>query len=231
MDWLSEDQERLKRFRQGDRQTLHEVYTHYAPILGRFLVCGFSFTSQGRHVHFRGMSSPFDLDDLVQDTFMRVFAESARMSYDGVQPYIRYLKTTAKNLLIDSYRLQKRKSAVFVEVSDDIAEGQHQDCTAQDPELEAQESQLKKIYQDFKDSLDPRSQTVWLMRFEKKQTRQKTQEITGLSSMQLRTLEVKLKKKLLKKLKKSGYSLASMGDCWLIWLLFIVSTQRPFFYN
>jgi RNA polymerase sigma factor (sigma-70 family) len=50
------------------------------------------------------MQSREDQRDLVQETFVKAFAEKARHAYDNTMPYRPYLLRIAKNLMIDRLR-------------------------------------------------------------------------------------------------------------------------------
>src|SRR3954447_20532861 len=101
--WLIEDRERLKRFRAGEATVLAEVYALYSPGIALALSNEMTVTVNGAHYRFRGTVSAFDVDDLLQETFVRAFGEQARLSYDGLRPFRAYLLTIARNLLVDRF--------------------------------------------------------------------------------------------------------------------------------
>src|SRR5688572_23850729 len=99
MTLFLERRELLARFRAGERPALEETYRHYAPIVATFLSRGFTFKSGDQTLRFAGYAEPFDLDNALAETFVRAFRESARLGYDGINPYKNYLLTIARNLV------------------------------------------------------------------------------------------------------------------------------------
>src|SRR6476660_8486842 len=93
--------ELLDGFRAGNRATLAVVYRRYANDLATFLYRGFTFASKGKTIRFSGWTQPYDLDNALQETFIRAFAESARLSYDPSRSYRNYLFAIARNFVID----------------------------------------------------------------------------------------------------------------------------------
>lgn len=68
---------------------MESVYRYYEKLV-RIIVCrGFS--------GFRGFRSPADQDDMAQTVFMHAFEESARLRYDGLNPYSAFLRGLAHN--------------------------------------------------------------------------------------------------------------------------------------
>src|SRR5262245_56542135 len=115
MSLLLEQRALLDRFRRGERLALEEVYRHYAPEVAAFLQRGFTFMSGGRHLRFAGYRQPFDLDNALQETFVRAFKESARLGYDGLNPYKSYLLAIARNLVLDELRRREVAMSPFIE--------------------------------------------------------------------------------------------------------------------
>ena len=87
MSLLIERRELLERFRRGERRALEEVYRHY--VAGRRQVPAARLQLHGRErtLRFTGYAQPFDLDNALQETFIRAFKESARLGYDGLHSY------------------------------------------------------------------------------------------------------------------------------------------------
>jgi RNA polymerase sigma factor (sigma-70 family) len=100
-----DDRPLLERFRRGERAALAAVYERYVDDVATLARRGFTIESSG-HVYVRGASRDAERE-LVQDTFLRAFAESARMAYDGLSPYRPYLLRITKNLMIDRHRAAK----------------------------------------------------------------------------------------------------------------------------
>ncbi|MFW6053648.1 MAG: hypothetical protein ACOC9J_02435, partial [Persicimonas sp.] len=62
---MLESSDSLEAFAQGDRDLLDEVYRHYVGSVEKMLRGGFTFTSQGDTIRFRGIAEPFRLREAV----------------------------------------------------------------------------------------------------------------------------------------------------------------------
>lgn len=198
MPWLAEDRARLDAFRRGERPTLTDTYRHYSPAIADILAEGFSFESGDRRLHFSGFHSPFDLDDALQETFLKAFAERSRLAYDGLRPYRAYLATIARNAVIDRFRKSGRRERLFQQIVGDAAPP-----PAADHSLA--ESQLRQLIATFKATCSPVDQQLIVLRFEQNATRAAVSEATGLSAMQVRTRETKLRRALYDTLVGHGF--------------------------
>ena len=216
-DPLRDDPFLLARFRRADPGALAEVYRVYSPAVARRLAHGFSFDSEGRRLHFRGFQLAFELDDMLQETFIRAFSDSARSGYDGARPFSTYLLAIAKNLLIDRFRKTGGKRDVSIEDKEFVIVDEDQPS----PESAAASEQLRAIYQRFMQGLDDIDRQVVRQRFEEEKTRREICDALGLSAMQLRWREAKIKKLLHAELSARGYAdLCKLDlDALLGWLI------------
>jgi RNA polymerase sigma-70 factor, ECF subfamily len=203
--------ELLARFRTGERRALEETYRHYAPVVSTFLSRGFTFASGAQSMRFRGYREPFDLDNALAETFMRAFREPARLGYDGIKPYRNYLLTIARNLVIDELRSKDAAMSTVVLSAD------FEDTIGTDPldSPTAEEGLLAKELGDlcarFVGRLGEREQNFFRARFEEARTQVDAGKEVGLSHMQARTLEKRLRQRLLSFLHEGGY-LESYGQ-------------------
>jgi RNA polymerase sigma-70 factor, ECF subfamily len=221
MSLLIERRELLDRFKRGERRALEEVYRHYAPEVAAFLQRGFTFSSVGRPLHFRGYAQPFDLDNALQETFVRAFKESARVGYDGLHPYKSYLYAIARNLVLDEFRNREVAMSPFIDqldsgggaesVSHDGEEAAPSSTVSDGPstgvsaEQEFLRHELGRLYAAFVARLDDRDRTFFRHRFEEQQTQVEAGSQSGLSHMQARTLEKKLRRAFLEFMQTNGY--------------------------
>jgi RNA polymerase sigma factor (sigma-70 family) len=199
--------ELLERFRAGERRALEEAYRHYAPVVGTFLSRGFTFSSREKVLRFPGYRSPFDLDNALAETFVRAFGERARQSYDGINPYKSYLLTIARNLVIDELRANQ---VVASEALEDVELRDRIDASTDLGEPpSAEESLLAKELEDlcrqFVGRLSERDRIFFHARFEEAKTQVGAGRDAGLSHMQARTLEKRLRQRLLAFLHAGGY--------------------------
>lgn len=100
---------------------LREVYRHYSLPLARALGRAVVSAGDGGTVCVGGRLAPFDLDDIVQETFVRAFTEPVRKSYDGVRPFAGYLYVIGHNLLVDRLRVERRRAAKLNEATPDVS--------------------------------------------------------------------------------------------------------------
>ena len=219
MSLLIERRELLDRFKRGERQALEEVYRHYAPHVAAFLQRGFTFTSGGRPLRFSGYAQPFDLDNALQETFLRAFKESARVGYDGLHPYKSYLLAIARNLVLDEFRNREVAMSPFIdrlEVSGPVEVGDGNEAAPSSSlsdapsagvsaEQEFLRNELGRLYATFVARLDERDRTFFRHRFEEQRTQVEAGQLSELSHMQARTLEKKLRRAFLDYMQTNGY--------------------------
>ena len=110
----------LSAFRRGEAAALESVYQHYiAPI--ESLVANGWFDSKSKTRTYGIIDVDIQMD-LVQEVFMRAFAERARLAYDGVRPYKLFLFSIARNVIIDYVRKVPRDalSHAYLDLCDDL---------------------------------------------------------------------------------------------------------------
>jgi RNA polymerase sigma factor (sigma-70 family) len=221
MSLLIERRELLDRFKRGERRALEEVYRHYVPELAAFLQRGFTFQSSGRALRFSGYTQPFDLDNALQETFTRAFKESARVGYDGLHPYKSYLFAIARNLVLDEFRNREVAMSPFIDRLDaggpvessagDGNEAAPASTLSDAPsagvsaEQEFLRNELGRLYAAFVARLNERDRTFFRHRFEEQRTQVDAGAKSGLSHMQARTLEKKLRRAFLDFMQTNGY--------------------------
>src|SRR3990172_4978511 len=186
MTWLASDRSRLAGFRRGDRDVLAAVYEHYGSELARSLVQG--TTVDG--VRIAGLRSALELDDVLQETFVRAFSAEARKSYDGVRPFGAWLSVIARNVLIDHSRRAQRQHVSAEPIEEGALGGQPT------PEAAAMDRELVQVYASFLETLDEQDRLLLRLRFEADAPRRVVSEQTGLSAMQVRLRESRLHKAL-----------------------------------
>ncbi|MCU1280053.1 MAG: polymerase sigma-70 factor [bacterium] len=225
MSLLIERRELLDRFKRGERRALEEVYRHYAPDVAAFLQRGFTFSSAGRSLRFGGYAQPFDLDNALQETFVRAFKESARVGYDGLHPYKGYLLAIARNLVLDEFRNREVAMSPFIDQLDGSGSGAESAAGTSEwgeeaapassvsdgpsagvsAEQELLRRELGRLYAEFVARLSERDRTFFRHRFEEQQTQVEAGSHSGLSHMQARTLEKKLRRAFLDFMQTNGY--------------------------
>ena len=219
MTLLIERRELLARYKAGDRRALEEVYRHYVGDVSNFLRRGFSFTSRDRSLRFSGYNQPFDLDNAVQETFVRAFKDSARLGYDGLHSFKNYLLAIARTLVVDEFRNREVAMSPFIEAQSRVDQPVVHDGEEAAPsqsmgssdsaqisaEHEFLRQELAQLYAAFVARLSEKDRIFFHARFEEQKTQVEAGEACGLSHMQSRTLEKKLRERFLKFMQSSGY--------------------------
>ncbi len=197
----------LARFRSGERAALEEVYRHHLPEVVQFLRRGFNIAGREGSFRFGGYHQPFDLDNAVQETFVRAFRESARLGFDGLRPFKSYLLGIARNLVIDEFRNRRSALGPFGNLLSleqlEIENVTDEDGPSAEEELAGRE--LALLYRRFVDGLNPRERAFFVSRFEQEKTQVAAGRDCNLSHMQSRTLEKKLRARLLELLQSHDY--------------------------
>lgn len=200
MPWLAEDTERLEKFRRGDRTTLEEVYDHYAAPLSRAVarLCA----SDPAHAALSSRHlTPFQVEDIVQECLIRAFGDGARRAYDPKRPFTAFLVGIARHVVADRVRIAARRRKLEVEAGVPNADA---DASVPSPERATLAREVAELYREFMASLSEIERRVVKLRWEESGSRRFVEEGTGLSAMQVRTAEAKIRKKLARILKEKG---------------------------
>lgn len=149
-DLLRDDARCREAFRRGERWAMEAVYRSYAPLVHIVVRQGFG--------GFRGFYDPVTRDDAVQTVFAAAFEERARLAYDGIQDYARFLRGLAHNVC----RQMLDKDRRFARVPDP-----EPDAHEAGPDLETQliDAETKKICAGFAGSLQDAHERAVLTRY------------------------------------------------------------------
>ena len=199
---LVENRALLDRFRRGEPEALAEVFRAYATGVAKILRLGFDFASDGRQCRFHGVRTEFDLEDRLHDVFARAFAEKARLGYDGLTPYSTYLRTIAKNLIIDDFR---KKERALTEYSIEVIESAPRREEDGDPESDVSRRELAQLVASFEASLPEREQMIYRMRFREELEHRDIVAKTGLSESKVKTSEKRIRVAFFELMKRHGY--------------------------
>jgi RNA polymerase sigma factor (sigma-70 family) len=185
---LELDTDQLRKFRQGDRQILVEIYRDYGEVVYRFLR--------------ERLRSPADARDLGQEVFITAFKEDTRLRFSGSSTIQSFLLGIARNLLMHHFRAARVRDAGAEEVGR-ASEMSDQEVPPVDHSMEHQE--VGKILEDFIASLEDRDRDFFRRHMIERPPRRVTAEAFAMSEDQVRYLERKLRDKALKYLKQVGY--------------------------
>lgn len=184
---------------------METVYRHYAPAVARLLSCGFVYQSGGAPAAFRGYRSSFDLEGVLQEVFARAFTERARLAYDGLRPYAGFLRGIARNVVLDQLRRRARRGEVLDPFDGDERAAWERDQQARDPVEDIASRRARELVQEFLGTCDEAERELYELRFGRDLSQQAAADQLGLTRIQIRRRETKLKKRLLKFLKRARY--------------------------
>lgn len=199
MSLLMLDRALLDAYRAGDPCALERVYRAYAEDVASLLARGFTFSAGARTCSFRGYRDRFDLEDVLQEVFLRAFGERARLAYDGLKPFKSYILGIARNAVIDAYRRNRRASQCF------IFDYEMPANTFMDPSESLEEEALVQVVERFRTSLTPEEEQVFRLRFEEGKSLAAVESTTGRSPSKTKTLEKKLRTRLLDEVWAGGF--------------------------
>ena len=203
MSLLTEDRQLLSRFRAGERQSMEIVFRHYAPQLSALVARGLS--TRGGRIR---PPSPFEVGAVVQEAFARAFTERARGAYDGACDYLQYLAAIARNELLNQGR-SREDLAEAPQIESQLGSAADAGAVVSQgppsPEQVAEERELHGLVAAFLSKRDEREQQVYQLRFEQHLTQDDAAAVLGLTRIQVRRLEAKLRRDLFAHLRACGY--------------------------
>lgn len=205
MSLLVDNRELALAFRRGERSAMETVYRHYLPLVAEIVTRGFSFGAAGQRLRFRGASSRCAADDLIAEVFMRAFRERARLAYDGVRPYSGYLKTIARNTVIERLRKKDPLSEDLVVPLDEGAADLEDAPKLDGPEQTQELGELVEIARVFIAGLPARERGVLEHRFVQGMPQGETAQVLGLSAPTVRKLERRLVHLFIQHMQARGY--------------------------
>lgn len=199
MTFFAGDRERLERFRQGDRAVLEMAYHHYVRPLSHILRQGFTVPSGERLLHIPGLITPSDIENACQEVFLRAFRPAGRMGYDGERNYGNYLFRIARNWRIDEFR---RRELVTVDTA-------FEELAVVDPAPSADarlvDAQLEASVSQYLATVPERDRRYFQHRFVDGLAQTDAAGEQGLTRIQGRRIEARLKAGLLEFLSRRGY--------------------------
>ena len=190
-DLLRDDAKCREAFRKGERWAMAAVYRTYAPL-------AYTIVSQG-FGGFRGFYDPVLRDDAVQNIFAAAFEARARLAYDGLNDYARFLRGLAQNVCRQMLDRDRR----FQRTPDDDVAAVPQ--AEPDAESELIDAQAQDVCRRFRESLsDPMEKAVLTRYFADGEAEETLADALGLTRYRLRKIIGDVKKKMTRYLKEHG---------------------------
>ncbi len=180
-----------------------QVFQRYVDDVAHTIRAGVAVAVDGQRVRLAAALPESDVEVLIQETFLRAFAESTRLAYDGLRPFGAYLATIARNLMIDRGRRLLREGRTIVALDPYVERTAEAD--APDPAWQVEEEQLKKILDEVKRALTPEDRVVFECRFERQLSIRDAAKELGLTPIVLRRRDTRLRAHVLTILRGHGY--------------------------
>jgi len=216
--FLAKNKDLLKRFREGDKDAMEEVYRHYSPGVTRFLRQGFTFRSKGGHCYFKGIKLNDDLRSAVQEVFRRAFEDRARNAYNGINSFSNWVLAIGRNMVINGFRNREISFSSYISTKDNrshlavMDDAVTEDYTGvlygrqtKSQEMTVEHTELKGLIDRFMGELNPDERQLLLLRFVEGKGQEDAAKAIGSSRMKVRTSEAKLRRRLRAFLLNSGY--------------------------
>jgi RNA polymerase sigma factor (sigma-70 family) len=185
------ESDRLKAFRTGESWALERVYREHVDLVRSSVHAG---------LRRAGRLSSWTLSDIVQETFTKAFAASARERYDGKRCYAPYLLAIARNCLVDWLRHARRELPTGNDL-DPLSQLAH------DRERESEFApELAAVANRCVVGLSGELRAVHWRRFELGESQARAAEELRISRQTLRTLEHRLIVALRWELRSAGWS-------------------------
>jgi RNA polymerase sigma-70 factor (ECF subfamily) len=199
----------LLEYRKGNPEAFNQLYLKYSPSLKRFLLSGFSFSSQGRYCRFRGADASMDVEALIHETFTRAFSPTTRENYDGVRPFQTYLFSIAKNLVLRECHYRERNFVADHSEDNHDSQSLFSPATdlhsAQGPERQMLNKELQNLTQKFIVDLSDEERSFFSWRFARGLTQEATAAKMGTTRARIKLLEKNVRKRFLDLLREAGY--------------------------
>ena len=180
----------LVAFRAGEPHTLRAVYDRYVDLVAHVVRQG-AFSRYGKRLYGAPRS---DWKDLVNDVFVRAFADETRMSFDGLGDYQPFLLGICRNVLANYWR--KRAQAPDQET---LARALALETPADEHDLADPEALRMTL--EYVQALSPELRAVYEARYVQARSQLEAAEQLGLTRQALRTREQRLRQGLVKRIK------------------------------
>jgi RNA polymerase sigma-70 factor (ECF subfamily) len=198
---LEDDRSWLDGYRRGDRAAFARVLDRYLDDVARTVRAGVVVAVDGQRTRVGRGLPEHEVEALIHDTFVRAFAETARTGYDGVRPFGAYLATIARNLVVDhGRRTQHDRAAAAVVIDPDTLVDD--EIPRADDALAGRE--LAAVVAQFVRELDELDRRVFALRYEEEASHRAIGAELGLTEIQVRRREARLRAALLAALRAHG---------------------------
>jgi RNA polymerase sigma-70 factor (ECF subfamily) len=176
---------------RGDPDALGTIYRLYKPPVVRLL------HREMRRWGFGGQSGvATDLEDLLQEVFIRAFGPSARRSYDTTRDYQPFLAAIARNVATDHFRARRRQLRLlhWVARNESAAERAQASPRARSAET-VDVFALERLHRVIS-QLPPSQKELLRVRFYEDTSQRAAATAMGFSYQEIRTMESTVRQRL-----------------------------------
>ncbi|HEV3190386.1 MAG TPA: RNA polymerase sigma factor [Polyangiaceae bacterium] len=200
MTVFATDKELLRRFRAGDRRALATVYWHYVDSVEVLLRRCLAAADR------RGWGARADVADVLQDVFVKAFAERVRLAYDDRREYRPYLMAIARNALVDQLRGVSREIQLDPATIDALVSAETQPTDESAEQLPWADPQTMLLVDHYVAGLAEAERAVYLERYVRCRSQEHAAQALGMTRQKVRTLEGRLRGGLARELARSRLS-------------------------
>jgi RNA polymerase sigma-70 factor (ECF subfamily) len=179
----------FRRFRQGEREALEQVYRVYVDKIASIVRHGFRLPGSTARVPGLGFGAD-EIADVVQEVFAKSFSAPARAAYDGVRDYGPYLYAIARNVIADRARRTKRELPT---PWDELERARDQDLEPNDERPPWADEATIAAARDYVAGLADDLKGLHQARYVDGLSQREAAERLGISRQVLRTLEGRLR--------------------------------------
>jgi RNA polymerase sigma factor (sigma-70 family) len=197
MTVFATDKDLLLRFRAGDRRALATVYWHYVHSVELLLRRCLAAADR------RGWGARADVADVLQDVFVKAFAERARLAYDCRQEYRPFLMAIARNALVDHFRGASREIQLDPATIEELVGAPTQPTHDSADELPWADPQTMLVVERYVAALAESERAVYLERYVRCHSQEHAAQALSMTRQQVRTLEGRLRGGLARELARS----------------------------
>ena len=181
---------------------LTEVYLAYVGPLQNVLRQGFAVQAEARSIHIAGLTDAMEIEAACQEVFLRAFKASARLAYDPERSYANYLFRIARNWRIDAFRKRRPEIAV------DVASMSGPEIEDESPLVEERmiDAELEALARRYLETVPARDREYFNGRLFGGRTQTDAAAALGLTRIQGRRIEARVKTGLLAWLRAHGHA-------------------------
>ena len=139
------------------------------------------------HLAYRMLSNRHEAEDVVQETFLRVFRNMEK--YDPNQKFSTWIYRIATNLCIDRLRRKKPSFSLDAEINDQEGSDGYAMLPSDDrtPETEALLSETQTLIREAIDNLPVKYKSVMVLRYLQDLSLQEISDVTGMPVTTIKT--------------------------------------------